>query len=252
MKALLKNLYSIVRHPRRRPALKGLLRQVLHDKNRFKKAWTSLLCLTQILYAAVTFEKLASKSGFASIKFQQIPPFTAYTPRPSIARTPNQFLRFLGHQSLLNRGKLLSRPDKVKYFGKTARKGKAIHAEVQLISHILHLASTGKGLGGELFPCIGCSKKTVLLLCDYLSACSHFERTSTFPRNSSSSAPFVDVAGVDPATSIRIIASTLWTAHQRSGRVAVLGKASIPEPDDAEIISCLVHDESGATTATDI
>lgn len=157
MKGLLRNLYSIVRHPRRRPALKGLLRQVL--QGRFKKAWSSLLFLTRIFYAAVTFEQLASKSGFTSIQFNKVPSPTPYMPKHSVGKSPNQILRSLGSRSLPNWGDFFSRQDKVKEFIKTSRKKKPIHAEVQLITYILQLAQTGTELGGEVFPYIGCSKK---------------------------------------------------------------------------------------------
>ncbi|KAM3512987.1 hypothetical protein MY11210_003387 [Beauveria gryllotalpidicola] len=160
IKGLLQGLHSIVRHPRRRPALKGLLRRALHDECRFKKAWSALLYLTRIYHAAVAFEQLASKTGFTAIRFQQIAPSpAAYKPGRLFRQTPVEVLISLGIGSLPDWGDFFSRRDKVKGFLKTTRVQKPIHAEMQLIAHFLQLAQTGKGPNGRVFPYIGCSKK---------------------------------------------------------------------------------------------
>ncbi|KAM3524506.1 hypothetical protein MY4038_007713 [Beauveria bassiana] len=160
IKGLLSGLHSIMRHPRRRPALKGLLRRALHDERRFKKAWPALLYLTRIYHAAVAFEQLASKTGLTSIRFQRISPSpVAYKPGRMFRQTPVEVLTSLGINSLPDWGGFFSRRDKVKGFLKTARVQKPIHAEMQLLSHFLQLAQTGSGPNGRVFPYIGCSKK---------------------------------------------------------------------------------------------
>ncbi|KAM3479757.1 hypothetical protein MY5147_001530 [Beauveria neobassiana] len=160
IKGLLQGLHSIVRHPRRRPALKGLLRRALHDERRFKKAWSALLYLTRIYHAAVAFEQLASKTGLTCINFQQIcPSSAAYKPGRMFRQTPVEVLTSLGINPLPDWGDFFSRRDKVKGFLKTACVQKPIHAEMQLITHFLQLAQTGSGPNGRVFPYIGCSKK---------------------------------------------------------------------------------------------
>ncbi|KAM3541224.1 hypothetical protein ARSEF1564_005849 [Beauveria bassiana] len=150
IKGLLSGLHSIMRHPRRRPALKGLLRRALHDERRFKKAWPALLYLTRIYHAAVAFEQLASKTGLTSIRFQRISPSpVAYKPRRMFRQTPVEVLTSLGINSLPDWGGFFSRRDKVKGFLKTARVQKPIHAEMQLLSHFLQLAQTGSGPNGR-------------------------------------------------------------------------------------------------------
>ncbi|KAJ6782312.1 hypothetical protein PWT90_09022 [Aphanocladium album] len=161
MKCLLKKLYSIVRHPRLRPALKGLLRHTLRGEKRFKHAWSALLYLARIFYAAVSFKQLASRSGFVSITFQQVPVPSAYVPKYSDKETPSRVLKAIDSNSMPSWSDSFSSQDDIKEFIKASRKRKPIHAEVQLITHILQLADDK--LGGEVFPYIGCSKNRLLL-----------------------------------------------------------------------------------------
>jgi hypothetical protein len=90
-----------MQHPRQRPALKGLLRQAFHhNKGLFKQAWLSLLYLTRIFFAAVTFVEFATKSAFTCIRFQQVPAVVAYTPQDSDSRYPTEVLGSLSHSIL--------------------------------------------------------------------------------------------------------------------------------------------------------
>ncbi|KAJ6131371.1 hypothetical protein N7523_001831 [Penicillium sp. IBT 18751x] len=72
---LLRSIYIILRHPRRRPALKNLLRQALHGNDKvFGKVWDALLFMARIFHGAVTLVDLASKlKNQHSIEFVAVP-----------------------------------------------------------------------------------------------------------------------------------------------------------------------------------
>ncbi|KAI0009647.1 hypothetical protein F4779DRAFT_617415 [Xylariaceae sp. FL0662B] len=160
-KNLLKKVYYIVRHPRQRPALKTLLRRMLHDDERpFTKAWASLLYLTRIFYAAVTFVDLATRSGFVSIKFRQLPPVAARKPRNSDKGSLSKVLASLGGARLTQGWRdFFQTPKTVKEFVRQSRLKKSVHGEVQLILHIVNRTHAPEQITGKVFPYMGCSKK---------------------------------------------------------------------------------------------
>jgi hypothetical protein len=161
MKSLLKKVYPIVRHPRQRHAMKGLLRHAFHDDRRlFKEAWRSLLYLTRIFFAAVTFVDFATRLDFTCIKFQQVSQITTCGSQNLDRRSPTEVLNSLGHSSLTQKWRnFFQDPAKVAEFNKVSRSTRSIHAEVQLILHTENLAHVHENLPGEVFPYIGCSKK---------------------------------------------------------------------------------------------
>jgi hypothetical protein len=160
-KNLLKKVYRIVRHPRQRPALKGLLRQAFHDdKGLFKQAWVSLLYLTRIFLAAVTFVDFATKSTFTCIKFQQVPAVVACGPQNSDGRCPTEVLGSLGHSFLTQNWRdFFQIPKKVADFIELSRSPRTVHAEVQLILYTEVLTRAHENLTSKVFPYIGCSRK---------------------------------------------------------------------------------------------
>ncbi|PVI00725.1 hypothetical protein DM02DRAFT_707787 [Periconia macrospinosa] len=160
-KNLLKKVYRIVRHPRQRPALKGLLRQAFHDNKRlFKQAWTSLLYLTRIFFAAVTFVDFATKLNFTCIRFQQVPAVEAFRPQNSDSRCPTEVLESLGHSSLpQNWRDFFQIPEKVADFITLSRSTRTVHGEIQLIIYTEDLMHAHENLTGKVFPYIGCSRK---------------------------------------------------------------------------------------------
>jgi hypothetical protein len=161
LKNLLKKVYRILRHSRQRPALKGLLRQIVHnDKQLFKRAWTSLLYLTRIFLAATTLVQFATKSSFKSIKFQPIPAVVACMPTEPSRRGLTGVLASLGISSPPEDWKdFFLNSNRIDQFAQLSRKQKKVHAEVQLILYAEKRMHTGERLSGRLFPYIGCSKK---------------------------------------------------------------------------------------------
>lgn len=157
----LKKVYRIVRHPRQRPALKGLLLQAMHnDKKQFKKAWASLLYLTRVVYAVVTLVDLATKLRFTSIQFQQVPAAVAGRPtRPD--RHPTVVLESMGHRRLSQGWRnFFQDTARVKEFIRLANSRKTVHGEVQLILHLEGLPNARKmRAGNAVLPYMGCSKK---------------------------------------------------------------------------------------------
>lgn len=154
---LLRNLYSILRHPRQRPVLKSLLRLAVHNNQRlFKQTWTPLLYLTRVFYAAVTFVDFVTQLDFESIDFQQIPAAVAYRPRIPDNRTSVEVLRSLGSPPPSKGWKdFFEFPGSVEEFRRlSSPKKKTVHGEIQLILHFAR-----EGLAGMPFPYIGCSKK---------------------------------------------------------------------------------------------
>lgn len=160
-KNLLKKVYRIVRHPRLRPALKSLLRQIFHDKERlFKQAWDALLYLTRTFLAAVTFVDLATKSNFTRIGFQQVPAVVACRPQNTDRRCPIEILESLGHPHLTrNWREFVQNPTRVADFVKLSSLKRTVHAEVQLILYTDDLMHAHSNLIGKVFPYIGCSRK---------------------------------------------------------------------------------------------
>ncbi|QKX61836.1 uncharacterized protein TRUGW13939_08992 [Talaromyces rugulosus] len=138
MKNFLKKVYRVVRHPRQRPALKGLLRQTVHNDNRlFKQAWDSVLYLTRIFYAAATFMDLATKLRPVSIKFQQVPVAVVYRPRIPDRRSPTEVLKSLGHSALPRTWRdFFQTSARVEKFNRLSGLRKTVHGEVQLILHV--------------------------------------------------------------------------------------------------------------------
>lgn len=161
LKNLLKKVYRVVRHPRQRPALKGLLRQAVHSKKRlFKNAWASLLYLTRIFFTAITFVEFATKLGIESIKFQPISAVVAYRPKNPERRRPTEVLTSLDCSSPAGDWKhFFQTCEKTERLGRQSHLAKTVHAEVQLILHVEGLIQAGEKLTGKLFPYIGCSKK---------------------------------------------------------------------------------------------
>jgi len=131
---LLKQVYRILRHSPQRPALKGLLRQTVHnDKQLFKRAWVSLLYLTRVFLAATTLVQFATKSSFKSIKFQPIPAVVACMPTEPSRRGLTGVLVSLGISSLPEDWEdLFLNSDRIDHFAHLSRKQKKVHAEVQL------------------------------------------------------------------------------------------------------------------------
>ncbi|KAF2019810.1 hypothetical protein BU24DRAFT_341661 [Aaosphaeria arxii CBS 175.79] len=160
-KNLLKKVYRIVRHPRQRPALKGLLRQAFHDDNRlFKKAWDSLLYLTRMFFAAVTFVDFATKLNFTCIRFQQVPTVVACRPQSSDSRSPTEVLESLGHCFLTQNWRdFFQIPKKIADFIERSRSKRTVHAEVQLILYTEDLLHAHESRTSKVFPYIGCSRK---------------------------------------------------------------------------------------------
>ncbi|KAI1875489.1 hypothetical protein JX265_004547 [Neoarthrinium moseri] len=161
LKNLLSKVYRIVRHPRQRPAFKGLLRQMVHNHKRlFKDIWAALLYLTRMFYAAVTFVDLAIRLNVGSFKFQPVTPAAARKPNHSDARIPSQVLASLGYSSL-SRGWIdfFQTTERVKEFARLSRSKTAVHGEVQLIFHVEELMQGRKQPAGTVFPYLGCSKK---------------------------------------------------------------------------------------------
>ena len=160
-KDFLKKVYRIVRHPRQRPALKGLLRQSFHDdKALFKQAWVSLLYLTRIFFAAVTLVDFATKLTFTCINFQQVPAVVAYKPQNSSDRSPSEVLRSLDQSfPTQNWADLFQIRKKVADFNKLSRTPRTVHAEVQLILFTELLMNAHENLTRIVFPYIGCSRK---------------------------------------------------------------------------------------------
>lgn len=182
-KNLLKKVYRIVRHPRQRPALKSLLRQLFHDDKRlFKQAWVSLLYLTRIFFAAVTFVDFTTKLNFTRIKFQQVPSVVACRRQRSKSRRPTEVLESLGQffipQSWRN---LFQSPIKVADFIDLSRLRRTVHAEVQLILYTENLVHAHEVITGKVFPYIGCSRKCCFFCELFRIAHGTFQARGTHP-----------------------------------------------------------------------
>lgn len=159
---LLRKLYRILRHPRQRPALKGLLRQAARNNQRlFKQAWTSMLYLARIFYAAVTFVDLATRLDLGNIKFQQIRAAAACRTNSLDKRSPIEVLASLGcpPPSKEWRDFFQSTGRVQEFIRMSSSKRKTVHGEVQLILHFESLEQSHERLTGTILPYIGCSKK---------------------------------------------------------------------------------------------
>ncbi|KAG6361183.1 hypothetical protein INS49_009407 [Diaporthe citri] len=159
---LLRKLYRILRHPRQRPALKGLLRQAVRNNQRlFKQAWTSMLYLARAFYAAVTFVDLATRLELENIQFRQIPAAVACRPNISDNRSPVEVLAALGCPPPTRewRDFFQSRGRVQEFVRLSSSKSKTVHGEVQLILHSESLAHSHERPTGTILPYVGCSKK---------------------------------------------------------------------------------------------
>ncbi|KEQ70042.1 hypothetical protein M436DRAFT_75781 [Aureobasidium namibiae CBS 147.97] len=140
LRSILEGVYRILRHPRQRPALKGLLRQTFrHHQKEFKRAWSSLLYLARIYFAAVILLQFATELDFKFIKLNQFK-----EPLPACLRSWKDF--FL-------------HSEKADQFARIARASKTVHAEVQLTLYAENTLRTGDKLTDRLYRYIGCSKK---------------------------------------------------------------------------------------------
>jgi hypothetical protein len=160
-KRLLKRVYSIIQHPRQRPALKGLLRQALHGYEKsFRKAWNALLFLARIYCSAVTLVDLASKSkNFKSVNFVLVPSnFRLARKANPDRRTPLEVLTALGCCPQTKAWTRFFR-DKVEEYIQLSQMKRTVHAEVQLICYLGTCPDLPGGFTGEIFPYIGCSRK---------------------------------------------------------------------------------------------
>lgn len=157
----LSKLYRIVRHPRQRPVFKSLLRQLFTNNQRlFKQAWKSLLYLTRIFYAALTFVDLATRSDLECIQLRHIPAHTASRLKNPENRSPIEVLTSLGSPPPSQQWRdFFQSREKVQQFIRLSGSKKAVHGEVQLILHVDSQNLAHEGLTGRVFPYIGCSKR---------------------------------------------------------------------------------------------
>ncbi|OTA56229.1 hypothetical protein K449DRAFT_375736 [Hypoxylon sp. EC38] len=160
MKNLLKQVYRIVRHPRQRPTLKSLLRQLLKSEKRFNMAWNSLLYLTRTFHAAVNLVDFVTRLNFVSIKFQQVSSPQTRRPMKPDKRTPTEVLASLGYSLPTEEWRGFFKDTKrVQEFSRLSRLRNTVHAEVQLILHVDNLIHNREDFTSKIYPYIGCSKK---------------------------------------------------------------------------------------------
>ncbi|KAI1339083.1 hypothetical protein F5Y15DRAFT_93504 [Xylariaceae sp. FL0016] len=161
LKCLLKEIYSIVRNARKRPALKTLLRRLVHNReSSFKKLWSSLLFLTRTFHAAVNFADLASSLGSARLEFRQVPTIRAHKLGSDYQQKPTEALAAIGYVGLNQRWKdYFQDPRRVKVFDQQSRSKRTVHAEVQLIFYIEQLVRNPSAPNIKIFPYMGCSKR---------------------------------------------------------------------------------------------
>jgi hypothetical protein len=160
IKNLLKKVYKVIRHPRQRPALKDLLRQSVHNEKPFQEAWSSLLYLTRIFYAAVTFVDFATRVSFTSLKLEQVPAVVACQPKPSGERNPTTVLESLGYSHLNSMwSDFFKTAKRAEDFTQLSRLKKTVHGEVQLISYVEMNMYACQTTDCKVFPYMGCSKK---------------------------------------------------------------------------------------------
>lgn len=157
----LSKLYRIVRHPRQRPIFKTLSRQLFTNNQRlFKQAWKSLLYLTRIFYAALTFVDLATRSDLKCIHLRHIPAPTAPRVKNPEERSSTKVLTSLGSPPPSQQWRdFFQSREKVQEFIRLSGSRKTVHGEVQLILHVDSQNFAHEGLTGRVFPYIGCSKR---------------------------------------------------------------------------------------------
>lgn len=173
IKNFLKKIYYMMRDLRQRPAFKALLRQSIHNNDQlFKKAWSALLYLTRIFYAAVTLVDFASK--FETIKLQDVPRSVAFELENSNFRNPVGVLVSLGYPFLLPGWRRFFQSPKTIDEFMTLSRPRTVHAEIQLINHI-----ECKRPSGKIFPYIGCSKKCCFFCEQFCKVHGTFETRGT-------------------------------------------------------------------------
>jgi hypothetical protein len=207
-KTLLKRVYSIIQHPRQRPALKGLLRQALHGyEQSFRKAWNALLFLTRIYCSAVTLVHLASNSkNFKSVNFPLVPSkFRLASKANPDKRTPLEVLTALGCCPQTEAWTRFFR-DKVEEYMQLSQMKRTVHAEVQLICYLGTSPDLPEGFTGEIFPYIGCSRKCCFFCEEFRVVHGTFTARGTheavFPRWA---LPQVLAAREDPDQPVRLM-----------------------------------------------
>ena len=168
---LVKSLCTIIQHPRQRPAFKGLLRQALHEQT-FQKAWSSLLFLSRIYYAAATMTDLVSRSN--SIRFydfDEVP--HGFRKPPKISHDRRALAKALESLGCLPLTKdwMNFFQNKVGEYARMLAEGKGVHAETQLICYLSVRPSLPERHRGTVFPYVGCSKKCCFF-CEEFRCCN--------------------------------------------------------------------------------
>lgn len=135
-----------------------------NDQQTFQKAWSSLLYLTRIYFAAVILLRFATELGFESIKFESIPAVKPSTSGTSHTRSLTEVMASLGFSALPRSWqKFFSHSERADHFAQVARQTKSVHAEVQLILHVANTLRDGRRPTKGPFAYIGCSKKCCFL-----------------------------------------------------------------------------------------